>query len=132
YTYSFPSLIWLIPAAGIWGATEYGVSRFRLSAGGADAGGPRTEAQPPPAGPPAVATGPAVWRSVIYAVLLFLVLIAPEIGRMIDFQRFETFDPNGPGLGNLFGQISPFEALGIWPSGDYRLAPGDRAGQIGR
>ncbi len=27
--------------------------------GGADAGGPRTEAQPPPAGPPAVATGPA-------------------------------------------------------------------------
>jgi pyruvate dehydrogenase E2 component (dihydrolipoamide acetyltransferase) len=32
------------------------------SAGGADAGGPRTEAQPPPAGPPAVATGPAVER----------------------------------------------------------------------
>jgi len=27
--------------------------------GGADAGGPRTEAQPPPAGPPAVAAGPA-------------------------------------------------------------------------
>jgi diaminohydroxyphosphoribosylaminopyrimidine deaminase/5-amino-6-(5-phosphoribosylamino)uracil reductase len=27
--------------------------------GGADAGGPRTEAKPPPAGPPAVATGPA-------------------------------------------------------------------------
>ena len=46
---------------------------------------------------------------------------------MIDFQRFETFDPNGLGLGNLFGQISPFEALGIWPSGDFRLAPGDGA-----
>ncbi len=28
-------------------------------AGGADSGGPRTEAQPPPAGPPEVATGPA-------------------------------------------------------------------------
>jgi hypothetical protein len=27
--------------------------------GGADAGGSRTEAQPPPADPPAVATGPA-------------------------------------------------------------------------
>ena len=26
---------------------------------------------------------------------------------MIDFHNFETFDPNGPGLGNLFGQISP-------------------------
>jgi len=32
------------------------------SAGGADAGGPRTEAQPPPAGPPAVVTGPVAER----------------------------------------------------------------------
>jgi hypothetical protein len=46
---------------------------------------------------------------------------------MIEFHSFETFNPNGPGLGNLFGQISPFEALGIWPSGDFRLAPGDGA-----
>jgi len=46
---------------------------------------------------------------------------------MLDFHSFETFDPNGPGLGNLFGQISPFEVLGIWPSGDFRLAPGDGA-----
>ncbi|HET7417324.1 MAG TPA: hypothetical protein VFJ61_06845 [Solirubrobacterales bacterium] len=60
-------------------------------------------------------------------LLAFLVLIAPEIGRMVDFHSFETFDPNGPGLGNLFGQISPFEAIGIWPSGDFRLAPGDGA-----
>ena len=61
------------------------------------------------------------------ALLAFFVLIAPEIGRLIDFKQFETFDPNGPGLGNLFGQVSPFEALGIWPSGDFRLAPGDGA-----
>ena len=63
----------------------------------------------------------------LLALLTSLVLVAPEIGRMIDFHSFETFDPNGPGLGNLFGQISPFEALGIWPSGDFRLAPGDGA-----
>jgi hypothetical protein len=63
-------------------------------------------------------------RPIIYAVLLFVVLVAPEIGRMIDFHSFETFDPNGPGLGNLFGQISPFEGFGIWPSGDFRLTPG--------
>jgi hypothetical protein len=56
--------------------------------------------------------------------LLFVVLIAPEIGRMLDFRHFETFNPSGPGLGNLFGQISPAEALGIWPSGDFRLTPG--------
>jgi len=66
-------------------------------------------------------------RPLLLAFLAFFVFVAPEIGRMVDFQRFETFDPNGPGLGNLFGQLSPFEALGIWPSGDFRLAPGDGA-----
>ncbi len=66
-------------------------------------------------------------RPMLLAFGVSLVLVAPEIGRMIDFHSFETFDPNGPGLGNLFGQISPFEALGIWPSGDFRLSPGDGA-----
>jgi len=66
-------------------------------------------------------------RALGLALVVFLVAALPEIGRMVDFHSFETFDPNGPGLGNLFGQISPFEALGIWPSGDFRLAPGDGA-----
>jgi hypothetical protein len=46
---------------------------------------------------------------------------------MVDFASFETFDPPGAGLGNLFNPISPLEALGIWPSGDFRLDPGDGA-----
>ena len=46
---------------------------------------------------------------------------------MIDFAGFQTFDPSGPGLGNLFDRISPLEALGIWPSGDFRLDPGEGA-----
>jgi hypothetical protein len=66
-------------------------------------------------------------RPLLLALAVFGVGTLPELGRMIDFQRFETFDPSGPGLGNLFGQISPLEALGIWPSGDFRLAPGDGA-----
>lgn len=66
-------------------------------------------------------------RALGLGLLAFFVLVAPEIGRMIDFHSFETFDPNGAGLGNLFGQIPPFEVLGIWPSGDFRLAPGDGA-----
>jgi len=76
---------------------------------------------------PLPAAVPSAASPILLAFLAFLVLIAPEIGRMIDFHSFETFDPNGPGLGNLFGQISPFEALGIWPSGDFRLSPGDGA-----
>jgi hypothetical protein len=63
-------------------------------------------------------------RPLLLAAGTFVVLVAPEVGRMIDFHSFETFDPHGPGLGNLFGQISPFEGFGIWPSGDFRLTPG--------
>jgi hypothetical protein len=64
-------------------------------------------------------------RPLLLALLVFLVGALPELGRAIDFKQFETFDPSGPGLGNLFGQLSPFTALGIWPSGDFRVAPGD-------
>ena len=119
YAYSFPGLIWLGGAFVLWG-----LAQFVPAAGGADLG----EHHSPNAsgGGAKSATGPGA-RALGLALLTFFVLVAPEIGRMIDFHSFETFDPNGPGLGNLFGQISPFEALGIWPSGDFRLAPGDGA-----
>ncbi len=102
YVYSFPGLLWLGGTAVIWALGELTFNRI---------------------GP----SGRPVATPVLLAFLAFLVLVAPEIGRMVDFHSFETFDPNGPGLGNLFGQVSPFEALGIWPSGDFRLAPGDGA-----
>lgn len=98
YAYSFPGLIWLGGAAVIWVALELLGKRDRLP-----------------------------WRPLGLGLLVFAVLVVPEVGRMVDFHNFETFDPSGPGLGNLFGQVSPFEALGIWPSGDFRLAPGDGA-----
>ena len=116
YTYSFPSLIWLGPALVLF--------LILHAAGGADLGDrPSPNAR---GGGTKSATGPAA-RALGLALLTFFVLVAPEIGRMIDFHSFETFDPNGAGLGNLFGQISPFEVLGVWPSGDFRLAPGDGA-----
>ncbi len=101
YVYSFPGLIWLAAIAAIWAIAEYAWAK------GAAPG------------------GPAGRRALSLAVLVFAIGTLPELGRMIDFHSFETFDPNGPGLGNLFGQISPFTALGIWPSGDFRLAPGN-------
>ncbi len=129
YTYSFPGLIWLGGTAAIWALAEYAVGRMRPPAGGVVVGGPRgAEARPAPSTVGVTTTtGPAAARPVLLAFLAFAVLVAPEFGRMIDFHSFETFDPTGPGLGNLFGQVSPFEALGIWPSGDFRLAPGDGA-----
>jgi hypothetical protein len=131
YTYSFPGLLWLLGTAVVWAIVE-----IATSAGGAPMGAPhRAQAAEQPStvgvigatGPAVTRSGPAVVRSVLIALGVLVVLVAPEIGRMIDFHKFETFDPNGPGLGNLFGQVSPFEALGIWPSGDFRLAPGDGA-----
>jgi hypothetical protein len=115
YAYSFPGLIWLGGAAVLW--------LIASAAGGRGWGSSpatREDEGPHPR------TGPAA-RALGLALLVFFVSVAPEIGRMVDFHNFETFDPNGPGLGNLFGQVSPFEALGIWPSGDFRLAPGDGA-----
>jgi len=107
YVYSFPGLLWLLGTAVVWAIVEGARARLGGSA-------------------PATAASPAL-RPVGVAAAVLVVLVAPEVGRMIDFHKFETFDPHGPGLGNLFGQISPFEALGIWPSGDFRLAPGDGA-----
>ncbi len=125
YVYSFPGLIWLIGTAIIWTLLEFAFSRMRLGAGAAGRGSENGASLPRPQDPLPVA--PLAWPPVLLASLAFAVLVAPEIGRMLDFHSFETFDPNGPGLGNLFGQVSPFEALGIWPSGDFRLAPGDGA-----
>jgi hypothetical protein len=102
YAYSYPGLVWLVATAVVWLGAERLLSRT-----------------------PAI--GPGGLRAGLLALLAFAILVAPEVGRMIEFHNFETFDPNGPGLGNLFGQISPAEALGIWPSGDFRLSPGDGA-----
>ena len=146
YVYSFPGLIWLIGTVILWAAIEFAIARGpglavsrrghsgragvgRESESGASL--PRPQDSRPsaalPAARPRPAAAPSVVRPVLLAFLTFAVLVAPELPRMLDFHSFETFDPNGPGLGNLFGQISPFEALGIWPSGDFRLAPGDGA-----
>jgi hypothetical protein len=110
YTYSFPGLLWLVGTAVVWAIVELGL-------GGLGDGGRERVRE----------AAADLAKPIGIAVLVLVVLVAPEIGRMIDFHKFETFDPNGPGLGNLFGQVSPFEALGIWPSGDFRLAPGDGA-----
>jgi len=130
YVYSFPGLIWLGAIAVIWAIAEHVWGKSASPAGGVAGGDPhsggRREAASEHMGGPA-ATGPAGRRALSLAGLVFLVGALPELGRMIDFHSFETFDPNGPGLGNLFGQISPFTALGIWPSGDFRLAPGNGA-----
>ena len=60
-------------------------------------------------------------------VLALVVLIAPEIHRLIDFRDFRALDPdkaNEGGLGNLRDQLSPLTAFGIWPTTEFRLPAG--------
>ncbi len=107
YVYSFPGLLWVAGGLAIWALIE--LARLLHQHG-------REAARRAIRGlAPAAAT----------ALAVLVVAIAPELGRMADFASFETIDPDGPGLGNLFNRLSPLEALGIWPSGDFRVEPGD-------
>jgi hypothetical protein len=99
YAYSFPGLAWPLGAVGIWALAEV-IARGSLD-------------------PVRAALAPAAVAAGVLAVA-----VLPELGRVADFASFETFDPDGAGLGNLFNPISPVETLGIWPSGDFRLDPG--------
>jgi hypothetical protein len=99
YAYSFPGLAWLAGTAGVFAVAE--VLRARSLV------------------PLRAAGMPA-----LVALAATALVAAPEVPRVLDFASFETFDPDGEGLGNLFNPISPIEALGIWPSGDFRLDPG--------
>jgi hypothetical protein len=109
YAYSFPGLLWLVGAAVAWATVELAIAARAGPSGGA------------------LALARAAAPAAAVAVAAVCVACAPEVGRMVDFASFETFNPSGPGLGNLFNPISPLEALGIWPSGDFRLDPGDGA-----
>ena len=131
YAYSGPGLAWLGGTLALWAAI--GLVRGRAG------------------------LGVGIRRSLPFAaaaVLATFVLAAPELDRIFEFGGSvgtvaEATDEGGSGgggdrsrsvadqaakgpkfdndLGNLFGQISPLEAFGIWPSGDFRVAPGDGA-----
>lgn len=98
YVYSFPGLAWLAGVALVWGV-------WRILTGTAD-------------------RRPALLVTAV-AVLTLVLLSLPEIGRLADFADFRALHPdraNEGGLGNLPGQLSPLEALGIWPTSEFRLS----------
>ena len=107
YVYSFPGLAWLLGGALVWATIELAlaVRRGALSAG--------------------VALLRRAAPAALAATAVLVVGTLPELARIVDFASFETFDPDGAGLGNLFDRLSPLQALGIWPSGDFRVEPGD-------
>ena len=101
YTYSFPGLAWLAAAAAV-----YLVIQLARRTPGSRAA--------------------LLWAGAA-AVGVLAVLTAPEWMRMIDFGDFRAFRTSNlsGGLGNLRHQLSPLEALGIWPTSEFRLAASD-------
>ncbi len=68
---------------------------------------------------------PACARRRMIGIAALLTL--PDWTRIVEFAGFGAFDPAGEqtGLGNLRQALNPLEALGIWPTGEFRLAPAD-------
>ncbi len=104
YAYSFPGLFWLLGAAAIYVL----VALIR---------GTRPAV-------PMRGTRPAIPWAGAAVVGVLVLLIAPELGRIVDFTDFRAFSNStiSSGLGNLRHQLSPLEALGIWPASDFRLS----------
>ena len=133
YAYSWPGLAWLAGTRWLWGAARAVAPPRRaasarlgaalpaagaavlvalvLAAPGGSTGSSTSAAASAPS--PSGAEPPRRWRAMP---------AAPT--RRRSGRRGPEFDDD---LGNLFGQISPLEAFGIWPSGDFRVAPGDGA-----
>ncbi len=109
FNYSLPGLLWIAAVGGVVVAARVLVVK------------PRPELPPD-------------WRRraapYLFGALGVLVLAtAQEWSRIADFARLEALNPDrfGSDLGNLKQAISPLEALGVWPTGDYRTAA-DAAG----
>ncbi len=104
YVYSFPGLAWLAVTLAVWAVI------------GAIRG-------------PAPSVGAALrraWSLVPALVLLIVVLLVatvPDWSRIVIFADFRAF--GDAHKNNLQDPLSPLEALGIWPTGEFRLSPGD-------
>jgi hypothetical protein len=128
YVYSFPGLFWLAGTAGIWLLALWWRRRVPDRKPAANV---RDITMPGHSG---VASGrhstaPLLAAAAAMAAVL-LILAAADLGRIVDFGDFRAFKSAtiGGGLGNLRHQVSPLEALGIWPASDFRLSASDASG----
>ncbi|MQA75340.1 MAG: hypothetical protein GEU88_13525 [Solirubrobacterales bacterium] len=111
YVYSFPGLAWLLGTAVVWGL----FTALRTEGG---------KGLPPRLGRELGAWRPLALAAGV-AIATLLVLTLPDLGRLLDFVDFRALHPgraNEGGLGNLAGQLSPLEALGVWPTSEFRLS----------
>jgi hypothetical protein len=139
YAYSAPGLVWLGATAAVFAGVE--LVRIRRRAAPL---GPMVRRAAVPAGLAlavlVVAASPEIGRMVEFRGTAVDVARAESPDEPRDGGTEQPADRDGtsarpgPGeaervrfnnqLGNLFNEISPLEALGVWPTGDFRLDPG--------
>ena len=109
YNYSFPGLAWLVIALLAWALIAAWLERdpdegLRL----------RSRLR---WGLPVLVAGCAIPA----------IAALPEVVNLVKFAGFEAFNPEGKGgnvgFGNLRQPLNPLEALGVWPSSEFRIAP---------
>ncbi len=129
YVYSAPGLVWLIGAAAGFAVLELAL---RIRRGRELRHFSRNLVAP-----------------TLAVVALTVAMVVPELGRILEFRGNVSSVAGGElversggavamaaagssdhldfndNLGNLFGDISPLEVGGVWPSGDFRVQPGD-------
>ncbi len=109
YNYSFPGLGWLLAAVAAWGLLVAWRERGRRN-------GLQLRSR-------------LRWarHTLIAAALVTFLATLPELFRLVSFSNFEAFSPSGEGgntgFGNLRQALNPLEALGVWPSSEFRIAP---------
>lgn len=112
YVYGYLALAWMGLTVAIWLAAEIVIAPGRLRLWRAGLRG--------------------LLPAAVGAVAVLLILLAPIGGRIVSLISTFGVSPSGTGaitpnmLGNLVYALSPFEALGIWNSNDYRFLPPDQ------
>jgi hypothetical protein len=108
-TFSFPALVWFALALAIWLVAAIATGRIPFS--------PRA----------ALARLRRAWLVVAGAVVALAVLAAFELDTLSRF--IERVDEVQESTGRLIDRLPPWEVLGVWPEGDFRLGasavPGD-------
>jgi hypothetical protein len=133
YAYSFPGLFWLAGTAAIWLLVRWVGPRAGAGRGTRPVVPTNAEQLSGNNLAKGRASGHrpgALLLATAAVVLTLFVLAAPDLGRVIDFTNFRAFKSAtiSGGLGNLRHQLSPLEALGIWPASDFRLSAADASG----
>jgi hypothetical protein len=109
YNYSFPGLAWLVIAVIAWALIVAWQERD-----GRDGLELRNRLR---------------WATplLVAGVAIPVAAALPEVVYLVNFAGFEAFNPEGKGgnvgFGNLRQPLNPLEALGVWPSSEFRIAP---------